>query len=441
MARSDPGITTRRAFLTKSALALGSVAALPVLQACGGSGSGASGNGSLDFEGWNYDPAFQTDVVNEFVQKNPAIQAKFVGQPADQYLQKMIARFTSGNPADVLYVRDQGLAGWADAGYLQPIEGFAGWEELTKGLIPFHRNAMEHQGKVWGLPYYGDHIAYVYNKAMLQKVGVSAPPATWAEVAEQALAIKRAGILDKPVVFPLKAGGGLHWWSAVYASGGSLFDESGDPVFPDKDPVALGLLEWIVDAARNKQILDPASVQMGTAETRLAIAAGQVAFASSARYDLKMINDPKTSKIAGSGAQTLFPSLTASGPHATVGWTQMFSIAAKTKHAEQAWTLLKYISSPEVAKRYYLKNGVGYAYQALDQDPDISAETAKWSDQEMFARQSSLAKARESLALSWATEWEDYNLQQMQEAVLGKKSPREALTDSADKARQLKKTG
>jgi multiple sugar transport system substrate-binding protein len=179
---------------------------------------------------------------------------------------------------------------------------------------------------------------------------------------------------------------------------------------------------------------------MGTAEARLAYAAGKIAFASAARYDLKVINDPKTSKIPGAAKQTLFPSLTADGPHGTVGWTQMYSITADTKHPDEAWKMLQYTSSQDVAKRYYLKNGVGYAYKALDSDPDITAETQKWSDQAMFAKQGALAKPREYLTFPWAVEWEDFHIQQLQEAVLGRKSARDALQASADKAIQLKKS-
>lgn len=439
MKSTETDVSTRRQFLARSGLALGGVALLPALQACGGDSSG-NGKVSLDFEGWNYDPAFQTVVVNEFQKANPNVRVKFTAEPADQYVQKMIARFTSDNGPDLLYVRDEVLAAWADAQYIQPVQGMAGWDKLTTDLIPFDRAGMTYKGKLWGMPYYGDHIAYVYNKAILAKAGVKTPPTTWDEVAQQALAIQKAGILDTPVIFPLKVGGGLHWWSAIYASGGSLFDQNNDPVFPDKDPTALNILEWIVDAARNKKILDPNSVQMGTAETRLALAAGRVAFASSARYDLKMINDKSKSKVAGQGAQVLFPSLTADGPHGTVGWSQMFCISATTKHPEAAWQVIQYISSPQTAKKYYLKNGVGYAYTALNSDPDITAETGKWSDQALFTKQAGLAKARQALNATWYSDWDTFNMQQLQEAALGKKTARQALQDSADKARQLKKS-
>jgi multiple sugar transport system substrate-binding protein len=257
-------------------------------------------------------------------------------------------------------------------------------------------------------------------------------------VAEQAAAIKKAGIVEHPVIFPLKNNAGLHWWAAIYGSGGSLFEADGTPKFPDKDTTSIKLLEWLVDAAK-QGILDPGSVQMGTAETRLALASGSAAFASSARYDLKLINNPKQSKVAGQAKQVMFPSLTDAGPHGTVGWTQMFGMTQSSKFPEQDWEVLQYIASPDVAKRYYLKDGVGYAYESLNDDPDIKAETSKWSDQALFVKQGALAKSREYLAFPWAAEWENFHFQQLEEAVLGHKSAKDALQASADKAIALKK--
>ncbi|MDB5529900.1 MAG: Carbohydrate transporter substrate-binding protein family [Devosia sp.] len=425
----------RRKFLAGAA-AIGVGTTLPLLQSRAAFGADVA----LEFEGWNYDPEFQTQIVTEYTAQNPAVSVNFIAEPAAQYVPKMIARFIGQNAPDLLYVRDQTLAGWADAEYIRPINDFPDWEEHVAGLIPFHRAGLEYEGKVWGLPYYGDHIAYIYNSDILEKAGIAAPPVTWAELADQSLAIKKAGLIERPFAFPLKSNAGLHWWSAVYASGGSLFDAEGNPKFPDEDTVALQLLEFLVHAAQELDILDQTSVQMGTAEGRLALAAGQVAFASSARYDLKVINDPATSKVSGFAKQVLFPSLTADGPHGTVGWTQMFSISSNTAHPDEAWDVLKYISSQDVAKRYYLKNGVGYAYEALDNDADIAAETSKWSDQGMFAKQGALAKPREYIAFPWAAEWEDFHMQQMQEAIVGRKTARDAMLASADKAIQLKKS-
>ena len=43
-------------------------------------------------------------------------------------------------------------------------------------------------GKQYGITYYSDYMAFIYNADMLAKAGIKAPPATWAELVDQAMA-------------------------------------------------------------------------------------------------------------------------------------------------------------------------------------------------------------------------------------------------------------
>ena len=45
---------------------------------------------------------------------------------------------------------------------------------------------MSYKGKQYGITYYDDFMAFIVNDDMLRKAGISAAPATWAEVGEQA---------------------------------------------------------------------------------------------------------------------------------------------------------------------------------------------------------------------------------------------------------------
>ena len=369
------------------------------------------------------------------------MRASFAADPAAQYDQKLIARFVAGDAPDALFVREESMVSWAQAEYIRPLNDFPGWQGIASQIKPHNLISLQYDGKLWGLPYYGDHIAFIYNADMLQKAGIKEPAKTWSELADQALAIKKAKLIDRPIVFPVKGASGLYWWAAVYGSGGSLFDAQGNPKFPDQDTVSLQVLEFLVRAARELDILDMASLQMGSPEVRQAFNAGQVAFCPSPRYDLKLYNDPAKSKVAGMAKQMLMPSLSANGPNGTFGWTHMYSIARKSPHPEKAWDLLKYVSSPEAQKRFYVRNGVGYTYTSLDKDAEVIAETNRWSEQEIAIKQGSLAKSRENLTFSWTSEWEIFHMQQVQEALTGRKSARAALVASADKARELKKNG
>jgi multiple sugar transport system substrate-binding protein len=413
---------------------LGSAALVPTLQACGASNSS---NGALDIEGWNYDTALSNKMVQGFEQNNPNIKVKLNTTALAQYPAKIISRYTANNPPDALFVNLAYVSAWASAGYIRPIDDLPGASQAVADLIPFDRSGLTYNGKLWGIPYFGDVMAYVYNERLLQKAGIGQPADTWDEIANQAAAIKRSGAAQYPIVFPLNATAGLHWGSAVYASGGNLFDSSSNPVFPDQDPVALQLLTWLVKAGKDG-LLDPNSVQMGTAEERQAFAAGQTAFTSSAHYDLRLFNNASKSQVAGSAKQVLFPSLTSSDPHATVGFTSLYAISAKTQHVDDVWKLIQWMGAPAQNKELFISDGQAVAYTSLQSDPDVVNTLKQWSDPTISDKQAALAKTQQAIFEPWFQQWDTFNQQQLQEALVGNKSPRQALSDSADQARKLK---
>ena len=61
-----------------------------------------------------------------------------------------------------------------------------------------------YNGKLYGLPYYVGHMAFLYNEEHLEKAGIGAPPKTWDEVVQQSLQIKSKGIQEYPYLQFLK---------------------------------------------------------------------------------------------------------------------------------------------------------------------------------------------------------------------------------------------
>ena len=65
------------------------------------------------------------------------------------------------------------------------------------------------------------------------------------------------------------------------------------------------------------------------------------------------------------------------------------------------------------------------------------ADLKKWCDPDIANQQTRLATRQEALDAPWFAEWQVFNQQQIQEAVLGKATPEAAMKASADKARSL----
>ena len=94
----------------------------------------------------------------------------------------------------------------------------------------------------------------------------------------------------------------------------------------------------------------------------------------------------------------------------------------------------------DVAKDWYLKYGVGFAFKSLEQDPDIIAAQKKAGyDLDILRQQFATAQVRENVLTTWYAEWDRYMQQQIQNVLLRQIKPADAMAASAKKAQELKK--
>ena len=201
----------------------------------------------------------------------------------------------------------------------------------------------------------------------------------------------------------------------------------------------------MVQAMHDWKILDPKGLELDETQARDAFVNGQGFFTSNVGNVLPRANNPKLSKRAGDISPVRFPGLTDTGK-GPMGWTRLYCIDAKTKVKDAAWRLIAYMGGKDktgvyyTAKDWYTKYGVGYAFMSLDKDPDMIKvhKEAGW-DLDVRSQQYGTARARTNIKAPWYNEWDRFTQQQIQNALLKKGSPRDALTASAKKAGDLKK--
>src|SRR5262245_22069996 len=361
---------------------------------------------TVTFAGWAFEPQVVEANVKLFMQQNPDIRVNYTPLDLQLYNEKMVALFNARNVPDAFYVRDTNLGAWVEAGWLQPIDGLPKLDELNKDIFPFNREALFYKGKQYGTPYYGDIYVYMHDKKAAAKAGVAAAPVTLDQLKPAALEVKKAGIAQYPILkgYKTNVDGLSEFWSMVFASGGRLFNEAMEPVFPKEDATALGVLEWMLEAMHTWQILDPKGLELDETQARDAFLSGQGVFTSNVGNVFPRSNNPQYSKRAGDIQMMRFPGLKDVG-RGPIGWTRLYCMSAKTKARDAAWRLMYYMGGKDkdgvyyTAKDWYLKFGVGYAFKSLDNDAEIIAAQKKAGyDLAVLAQQSSTAKARENIA-------------------------------------------
>jgi multiple sugar transport system substrate-binding protein len=420
--------------------------------ACGGDDEAAAPDegvkaaGNLDFVVWSYSIETIQDNIKRFEKSNPAINIKLADHSWFDYHDIMATKFTGGNAPDVAYSSDHWLQEWVAAGWLEPIDARCpGLAQYKDEWAEYAAEGMTLDDKLYGVPYYADLVIFIYNDKMVRAAGFSAPPQSWEELKQQALAMKQKGIAEYPINIPMKKDD--PWaieflYSMVYGDGGSMFDDENNPVFNEAGSEAEQVLTFLADARNTSKISDPAALEMAEPDVVKAMGAGRHAFTVLAKYNLAELNAGQH-KEKGNFKMALMPG----SQHSTVGFVRFYSLGKGAVDQGDAAVkasckFMNYFGGKTggeylVMKRWALEKGLGFANLPLYDDPAVGQAINKWGDVELERKQAQLARVKEGLTPWWGS-WDIYAREQIHAALLGRSTPKQALQRMADRWEELR---
>ncbi len=396
----------------------------------------------LKLTGWPYQVDVVTENLGRFTDQY-GWGAEFLPFPSNEYRDKMVASFVAGTEFDVAYVRDSYLAEWAAAGWIQPITGLEGAEELLADLPQGIIDQMSYEGEVYGLPYYSGVQTLAYNAAHLEAAGIDAPPETWDEMLEQAQMIKDAGVVEYPIFMSVRSGENYllrEWETLTAARGGKLFDDDFNPLFHEEGSAAWEALDWLT-AGLDAGLIDPASLTND--DPGLLMAAGTSTFQTTTDYALKAMNDPEQSMAAGDIKNALIPG-TDEVRSGTWGYVRLYSITNNTQDKDAAWQLVQFLGGKDatgvyyVPKRWALEFGLGFSPAPLYEDEEVRNSISGWIDPDLLSEQSEYAISRPYRFVPFFSDWEIGSWGPLQAAILGDADTGEVLAELADEWNELK---
>ena len=396
----------------------------------------------LKLTGWPYEVDVVTENLGRFTEQS-GHGAVFLPFPSNEYRDKMVASFVAGTEFDVAYVRDSYLAEWASAGWILPITGLAGADELLADLPAGIIEQMSYDGEVYGLPYYSGVQTMAYNAAHLEAAGIEAPPETWDEMLDQAQMIKDAGVVDYPILMQLRSGENylLREWETLTASrGGRLFDEDFNPLFHIEGSAAWEALDWLT-AGLDQGVIDPASLTDD--DGTLLMAAGTTSFMTTTDYTLKAMNDPEQSNAAGDIKNALIPG-TDDVRSGTWGYVRLYAITNNAEDKDAAWQLVQFLGGKDatgeyyVPKRWALEFGLGFSPAPLYEDEDVRNSLSGWINPDLLSEQSEYAISRPYRFVPFFSDWEISSWGPLQAAILGDADKGQVLNDLAEEWNELK---
>jgi multiple sugar transport system substrate-binding protein len=320
-------------------------------------GAAAAPSVRIVLSGWVSSPAETASLqqaVAAFEASHPTIDVDY--QPLDDYQGTMESRFAAGDPPDVFYVDSSVAPEWIAKGFLQPLQGLAtssGFD--TAHFFPVLRHAFEApNGKPYGFPKDWSPLAMFTNDTLLARAGVAAPT-TWAELRQDAIAIRSATGVT-PICLSVD-------WARLLAfveeNGGSFLNDSQTDVTINSQAVR-DAVDFYVGLVRDGLAALPDA--LGEGWCGQAFADGKVAFAFEGTWLLPVVDaaDPRPDYSTHP-----MPSSVGRG---NVAFTVAYSMSAASTHKQAAWELLSYLTGRQ-GMQIWTSGGV--ALPARDDVPTL----------------------------------------------------------------------
>jgi multiple sugar transport system substrate-binding protein len=364
-------------------------------------------------------------IITSFEKKYPKIKVKptFVAYEA---LHDKIVTSAPAGTYDVVHMDVIWPAEFASKGLITNVtkQFPASWKsEMLGGAL----SSAEYKNQYYGVPWGPSTKLFFYNKAMLAKVGATADDVkTWDGVIAVAKKLKAAGVVQYPLSWSwAQAEAVICDYAVILGSdGGSFTDSSGKLDVNNKAGVEA--LTWMRQTITDG-LTDPASLTFLEDDTDKSMASGKTAMELNWESTFRDQNDPKISKVVGQIGVSA-PPKGPNGDNPGVNGSMALAIPSKSKHQEAAWKFIQFITSEQEQDKYAISSMTNW--KASYTQPAITK-----SNPQVFA---AAGKAYDSLISR--PEIANYNtvsqiLQvEIQNALLGKKTPQQAMDDAVKAA-------
>jgi multiple sugar transport system substrate-binding protein len=437
---ANQGPLSRRQFL---GLGAGAGASM-LLAACGGGtsappGAGGGGGGGGQFgEGKEYtgpnvslafwngftggDGPFMRDLVKQFNGEHQNIKVSMnVLQWADFY-PKVPTAVSSGNGPDIAIMHIDQLATNAARRVIIPVDDVANVLELQQDdFAPAVWSAGVWQGRRYGLPLDIHPLLFYYNQEELQKAGISEPPRDRAGFEAAVKELKAKGV-ENPFWMPSDWPAHLIWWSLIYQFGGEPYTADGSQAQFNSD-AGVQALTWMANI--NKQGYSPKNVAIDA--QAVAFRQGRNALTWDGIWMMQQWNQVKSldwgaAPLPQIGSQ---PAVWASSHNFVVT-----SQAQKDPNKLQAAKVfISWISDHSID---WAKAGQIAARASVRESPEFQ----ELEVQNIAAQQLDYVKFPPAVPGIGELTAPTYQVA-VNEAVLGKKSPKAALDEATTKANEL----
>ena len=275
------------------------------------------------------------------------IQLQYDPAPAQGYFEQLTTEYAAGNAPDIAWVSGANLSDFVSKGFVLDLKPLADADTSLKltDYADAPMKELKQGGKLWGLPGDISTLVMYYNKDMFKARGLADPAElaakgqwNWEAFHQAALALTNPAA--KQYGFSMSDWWGLWGWF-VMSGGGSLYNAD-RTACNLTDLGSIQGLQFMADLVLKDRVAPPPSAEGSASEA--AFHAGNAAMFPSGRW-----MTPRVRQDTFDWAVVEMPE----GPGGKKTWLfwNPYLISAKTHHPQEAWTVLKELTSPKVQAR------------------------------------------------------------------------------------------
>ncbi|MDP4097271.1 sugar ABC transporter substrate-binding protein [Paenibacillus sp. P96] len=311
-------------------------------------GDQADGIVTLKFMGWEASPLETQSVqqgLDAFMKAHPNIKVEYQPVPQAQYVQKLLTMLAGNSAPDVFFLGSTEYRAFQKRGVLLDLTDRFQADLSVDEFIPSAANIMQIDGNIYGVSSCTVSPVLYYNKDIFDKAGIAYPPGdpakawTWEQFRDTAkqLTIKNGDKVTQYGAFGLEAF--ANTTAEILSNNGTLFNEDGTKMTINT-PQTKQVLQSVLDL----RLVDGASP---TAKTLESIGMKPAQMLQTGKVAMMIDGSWALQELATMGFPVGVAALPKFERAVTQGQAHLHSVAANTKHPEEAWELVKFLSSEE----------------------------------------------------------------------------------------------
>lgn len=311
------------------------------------------------------------ELVHDFERENPDVRVVVQQVPWTAAHEKLLTGFVGRSMPDLTQLGNTWVAEFAALGALEPLTArVAGAPDVSRAeFFPGIWDTNVLDGEAYGVPWYVDTRVLFYRSDVLARAGYDSIPETWEGWRAAMEAVKREMGPDRyAILLPLN-----EWHPAVI-----LGLQNGSPLLGDRatrgafsQPAFADAFDWLLDLYESG--LAPPVANTEVANVYQEFARGTFSMYITGPWNLGEFERRLPAELQDAWATAPLPGPGGAEHGVSLAGGSSLVLYRGSRHKEEAWRLLRYLSRPDVQLRFYALTG------------DLPARVAAWDDPALTA--------------------------------------------------------